>query len=116
MSQTPPPLALIMGFSVHGLALARALHKAGVEVHAFTPPGSRFAATSFTRYARVQVRERLNAEDLLEHLLSFARALPEGRRRYCFRPTIEWRAPWPGTGTSSTSAFYSVGPIAGNWC
>lgn len=84
MSQTPPPLALIMGFSVHGLALARALHKAGVEVHAFTPPGSRFAATSFTRYARVQVRERLNAEDLLEHLLSFARALPEGQKTVLF--------------------------------
>lgn len=82
------PLALVTGFTIHGLAVARALSRAGVDVHALTPPGSRFSPTRFTRYATVHVRDNLNSDDLVEHLLEFARTESAGRQTVLF-PTSD---------------------------
>lgn len=72
-------LALVTGFAVHGLAVARALRKAGVDVHALTQLGSRFSPTRFTRYAHVHVRDNLNSEALVGHLVELASGLDATR-------------------------------------
>lgn len=66
------PLALVCGFAVHGLAVARALARRGVEVHALADRERFRGPTTFTRYAQVHVRDGLNTDRLLAHLEEFA--------------------------------------------
>ena len=88
MSSRTSPIALVTGFTIHGLAVARALSRAGVEVHALTPPGSRHSPARYTRYARVHVRDNLNSDALLGHLLEFAGNVPADRQIVLF-PTSD---------------------------
>ena len=53
------PIALVLGFSIHGLAIARALHADGIVVHAISDTES--LATCKTSYAYVHVDQRINS-------------------------------------------------------
>lgn len=64
--------ALVVGLSIHGLAIARALAKQGVEVHCLTERVDDPPPTSHTRFARVHRRDGLNHGPLVQHLLSVA--------------------------------------------
>lgn len=99
------PLALVIGFTIHGLALARALSRAGVTVHALTPPGSRFSPTRFTRHATVHVRDNLNTDLLVEHLLDFANTTARGRQTVLF-PTSDRMAGAIARGWNQLSSRY----------
>lgn len=70
------PSALVCGLTIHGLAVARALALHGVTVHAFARRGRWRSATSYTRYATVHLRDKLNSDELVTHLKAFARDLP----------------------------------------
>jgi predicted ATP-grasp superfamily ATP-dependent carboligase len=78
-SATARPLALVIGLTIHGLAVVRALARAGVEVHALSQ-GSRWRnPATYTRYGRVHMREGLNTPALLEHLQQLAESVGRGR-------------------------------------
>jgi predicted ATP-grasp superfamily ATP-dependent carboligase len=70
------PVALVLGLTIHGLAVCRALARAGVPVHAFAMAGGLPRPTAFTRYARVHFREALNSPALVEHIRDFCAGLP----------------------------------------
>jgi len=59
-SRKPP--ALVIGFAIHGLAVARALARSGVEVHVLSEAATPPPPTAHTRYARVYSRRGLNSE------------------------------------------------------
>ena len=82
------PSALVIGFTVHGLAVARSLSRHGVRVHAFTLPEGRFTATRFTRHATVHIRDNLNSDALIPHLEEFGRRQAESERIVLF-PTSD---------------------------
>ena len=77
MSGTSPgggqPAALVVGLSIHGLALARALAKRGVLVHCLAGHEVPPSPTTATRFAKVHFRETLNSGPLVDHLLEIAR-------------------------------------------
>lgn len=64
--------ALVVGFSIHGLAVARALALRGIQVHcladAHVPP----YPTTYTRYAKVHCRPGLNTAPLATYLIELA--------------------------------------------
>lgn len=72
IDQDAAPPALVVGLSIHGLAVARALARQGVDVwclsEALEPP----PPTSETRYARVKFRPTLNTGPLVQYLLEIA--------------------------------------------
>lgn len=73
------PRALVIGLTIHGLAVTRALARAGVQVDVLAQ-GSRVRnAAAFTRYARVHFREGLNTPALRDHLREFAAAAGDQR-------------------------------------
>jgi predicted ATP-grasp superfamily ATP-dependent carboligase len=73
------PRALVIGLTIHGLAVTRALARAGVHVDVLAQ-GSRWRnAAAFTRYARVHFREGLNTAALRDHLREFASTTADGR-------------------------------------
>ncbi|MBN8279292.1 MAG: hypothetical protein J0M16_01655 [Gammaproteobacteria bacterium] len=76
------------GLTVHGLAVARALARHGVTVHAFAQKGGWAEPTAFTRYATVHVRSGLNRPEFVGHLKRFAGNLPAGRKVVLF-PTSD---------------------------
>jgi predicted ATP-grasp superfamily ATP-dependent carboligase len=67
-----PNPALVVGLSIHGLAVARALARSGVEVHCLSDIEKRPQPTVRTRYAKVHFRKGLNTEALVGHLLEIA--------------------------------------------
>lgn len=71
------PLALVIGLSIHGLAVVRALARAGVEVHALAQAAD--SPAWHTRYARVLLRESINSDDLVNVLVSLRCELPAER-------------------------------------
>ena len=70
--------ALIIGFNIHGLALARALARRGVEVHALAQdealPGMR------TKCAQTHYRDGINSPELIPILLAFANEALRGQK------------------------------------
>jgi predicted ATP-grasp superfamily ATP-dependent carboligase len=72
--------ALVVGFSIHGLAVARALAKAGVEVHCVAEAESPKPPTVYTRYARVYEYQGLNTEALPAILMDVAAKISCGRK------------------------------------
>jgi predicted ATP-grasp superfamily ATP-dependent carboligase len=75
-TDTRPP-AVILGFNIHGLAIARALADHGIDVHALTPYG-RMAANA-TRFANVHHRPALNSDDFATSLVEFSDVYLQGR-------------------------------------
>ena len=88
MERKNGPIALVTGFTIHGLAVARALSARGIEVHAFAQPGGWQNPTHYSSYATVHVRDNLNSETLVDHLLAFAADRPAGQRTVLF-PTSD---------------------------
>jgi D-aspartate ligase len=105
MALNNQPLALVTGFTIHGLAVARTLSRHGVEVHAFTPPGSRHSPASYTRYAAVHVRDNLNSDALVEHLLKFAGSRPINQQIVLFPTSDRMAAAIAGSWDRLSSRF-----------
>ncbi len=70
------PVALILGFSIHGLAVARALHSTGVRVHAISESGT--LPTCKTKTATVCVDARINSKSALECIRDVAETIGGG--------------------------------------
>lgn len=64
--------ALVVGLSIHGLAVARALAKAGVPVYCLSDRLTPQLPTTYTRYARVRAVKELNTEPLSVLLMAMA--------------------------------------------
>jgi predicted ATP-grasp superfamily ATP-dependent carboligase len=69
MPVQPLTQALVVGFTIHGLAVARALAKEGVCVHCLSERTYLPLPTTYTRFASVHVRPGLNTAALTELLL-----------------------------------------------
>ena len=80
--------ALVVGFSVHGLAVARALAQQGIEVHALANFEDPPQPTIHTRYAKVHVTRDLNTAPLAETLRGVAARIPTARKIVLF-PTSD---------------------------
>jgi len=76
------PIALVLGFSIHGLAVARALHSSGIEVHAVSETGD--LPTCKTSVATVHVDERIKSLDAISCLLDLRRKIPRDRNLVLF--------------------------------
>ncbi len=78
VATTPPraarggPPALVIGLSIHGLAVARALARSGVDVHCLADVEVPPQPTVLTRYATVHFSPGLNSAPLGEVLLRLA--------------------------------------------
>ncbi|HEY8508705.1 MAG TPA: hypothetical protein VIL32_10130, partial [Steroidobacteraceae bacterium] len=89
--QTPgehSPPALVVGLSIHGLAVVRALARSGVQVHALCEAEDPPQPTAYTRYAKVHIRAGLNTEALTSHLLEIAKTIGAAGRIVLF-PTSD---------------------------
>lgn len=64
--------ALVVGFSIHGLAVARALALQGVQVHCLADSHVPPYPTTHTRYAKVHSRPSLNTAPMATYLLDLA--------------------------------------------
>lgn len=71
------PIALVIGMSIHGLAIARALSRAGITVHALEQRGD--APAVRTRYAQVHVADGVNSDRLVKLLLDLRPKLQSDR-------------------------------------
>ena len=71
-------VALVVGLSSNGLSIARALSREGIAVHALEEAGANPIACR-TRAARVQTRQGVYGEGLVDHLLEVRRQFPEDR-------------------------------------
>ena len=71
------PIALVVGLCSHGLAMTRALHMNGVEVHAFEAnpnlPGVK------TNSAKIHLIANIKTVSLIDDLLSFRQKIPNNR-------------------------------------
>lgn len=71
------PVALVIGLCSHGLAMTRALHDEGIEVHAFEAnerlPGY------VTNSAHVHKVKNIKTESLIDDLMAFREQIPPGR-------------------------------------
>jgi predicted ATP-grasp superfamily ATP-dependent carboligase len=74
---TSTAAALVIGFTIQGLAVARALAKQGVKVYAIERAGQ--STTFGTRYATIFHYEALIGERLVETLLDVRQRIPESR-------------------------------------
>jgi D-aspartate ligase len=81
-------LALVVGFSIHGLAVARALAKSGVHVHALSGTKDMRSPTAYTKFATVHFRENLNSDALVPHLLELRKSLAVSQKVVLF-PTSD---------------------------
>ncbi len=70
-------VALVIGFNIHGLAVARALHKSGVEVYALAQKSD--LPSVRTRFANVLICEDILAGDLIKVLLEYRSRFPADR-------------------------------------
>lgn len=66
------PVAVVIGLSIHGLAVARALARRGVPVHALAEREHPPQPAALTRYAHVHTVQGLNSDALPDLLLDFA--------------------------------------------
>lgn len=66
------PIALVLGFNIHGLAVARALAMSGIEVHALSPYPNMPA--NKTRHAYVHIRGGADTGDVSKFLHEFAKS------------------------------------------
>lgn len=64
--------ALVVGFSIHGLAVARALALRGIQVHCLADTHVPRYPTTYTRYAKVHCRPDLNTAPLATYLIELA--------------------------------------------
>ena len=64
--------ALVVGLTVHGLAIARALSRRGIAVHCLSDVEASLQPTVYTRYAKVHFRRGLNTGPLRDYLLDVA--------------------------------------------
>ena len=64
--------ALVVGLSIHGLAVVRALARRGIEVHGLSEIESPPQPTVYTRFAKVHFRSGLNAGSLTDTLIDVA--------------------------------------------
>lgn len=80
--------ALVVGFSIHGLAVARALAANGVVVHALADEQSRRSPTSRTRFATLHFCRDLNGRPLANLLLEISEAVNPGGKLALF-PTSD---------------------------
>lgn len=78
--------ALVLGFSIHGLAVARALSKSGIKVFAITADSR--LPTSYTKFAEVYCYEGVNSEKLVTILRDFAANHLDGQKAVLF-PTSD---------------------------
>ncbi len=69
-------MALVIGLSIHGVAVAGALAHCGIDVHALAQPARCRSAPAYTRYARVHFTEDLDSDQLVVHLQALARTIP----------------------------------------
>lgn len=76
-AQEPGAVALVMGMSIHGLAISRALARAGVEVYAIEQ--SPHQPATATRYAKVMYADGINSDRAAEILLHQRQFLPQDR-------------------------------------
>jgi predicted ATP-grasp superfamily ATP-dependent carboligase len=66
------PLALVVGLSINGLAIARALAREGVTVHCLCDSQTPTQPAAYTRYAQVHFRLGLNTGPLAQFLVELA--------------------------------------------
>jgi D-aspartate ligase len=78
--------ALVIGLAIHGLAVARALSRQGVNVHCLAEDGN--APTASTRYAKVHVRRGLNTDAVPGLLAEVARQIGS-REKIVLFPTSD---------------------------
>jgi predicted ATP-grasp superfamily ATP-dependent carboligase len=82
------PPALVIGFAIHGLAVARALARSGVQVYVLSEDSTPVPPAALTRYARVFSRRGLNSEALPAILMALAAELRSERKIVLF-PTSD---------------------------
>lgn len=76
------PIALVLGFSIHGLAVARALHSSGIQVHAVSESGD--LPTCKTSVATVHIDDRINSENAIDCLQDIRKKLSRERQVVLF--------------------------------
>jgi len=76
------PIALVLGFSIHGLAVARALHSSGIQVHAVSESGD--LPTCKTSVATVHIDARINSSSAIDSLLDIRQEIPRERQIVLF--------------------------------
>lgn len=76
------PIALVLGFSIHGLAVARALHSSGIQVHAVSESGD--LPTCKTSVATVHIDDRINSRSAIDSLLDIRQKIPRERQIVLF--------------------------------
>lgn len=79
-------IAVVLGFNIHGLAVARSLSRAGIEVHAIT--ASMDMPTVATRYATVHLSPHVNTDGIVAELKKFSREVLKGKKAVLF-PTSD---------------------------
>jgi predicted ATP-grasp superfamily ATP-dependent carboligase len=70
-------VAVVMGMSIHGLAISRSLARAGIEVYAIEQSPQQPATA--TRYAKLLYADGINSERAADVLLQQRRFLPQDR-------------------------------------
>ena len=80
--------ALVVGFSIHGLAVARALARRGILVHCLAGSEAPPSPTTATRFANVHFRETLNSGPLVDYLLEVSREIDSNEKAVLF-PTSD---------------------------
>lgn len=79
-------IAVVLGFNIHGLAVARSLSRAGIEVHAIT--ATMDIPTVSTRYATVHLSSRVNTDGIIAVLAKFSQEVLKGKKAVLF-PTSD---------------------------
>lgn len=82
------PPALVIGMSIHGLAVARALARRGVVVHCLAEQECPPQPATYTRYGRIHVERGLNTDRLSSILLDLAVRVGHSQRIVLF-PTSD---------------------------
>lgn len=101
------PPALVVGFSIHGLAVARALARAGIPVHCLSDAAAATAPTAYTRYGRMHFRAGLNTGPLVQFLLDLAREIGSAERIVLF-PTSDRIAKAIALGWAQLEPHYAL--------
>lgn len=79
-------IAVVLGFNINGLAVARSLSRAGIEVHAIT--ATMDMPTVATRYATVHLRPGVNTDGIIAVLAQFSQNILKGKKAVLF-PTSD---------------------------
>lgn len=97
--------AVVVGFSIHGLAIARSLARLGIRVHALT--ADRTLATSATRYATVHYCPGVDSVSIVDKLRDFATSTLGASRAVLF-PTNDNMVRSIGRNWQELEPFYSL--------